>query len=80
MRLLRIDSSARASAVSRQLTGKFVEVWKTVHPEGEVVERDLPKTALPHITDDWTATFGDPGKMTLEQRQYLSMSDTLVGA
>jgi len=78
MRLLRIDSSARASSVSQQLTGKFVENWKAVHPGGEVIERDLAKTQLPHITDDWAATYGDPSKITPEQRQYLSTSDALI--
>jgi FMN-dependent NADH-azoreductase len=78
MKLPRVDSSARASSVSWQLTGKFVDAWKTAHAGAEVLERDLPQTALPHITDDWNATFGDPGKVTPEQRQYLSRSDTLV--
>lgn len=78
MRLLRIDSSARASSVSRQLTGKFVELWKKAHDEGEVSERDLSSTALPHITDAWTATYGDPGRMTAEERQYLAISDGLI--
>jgi FMN-dependent NADH-azoreductase len=78
MKLLRIDSSARASSVSRQLTASFVEAWKAAHAGGEVIERDLTKTALPHITDDWAATYGDPAKMTPEQPQYLSTSDALI--
>src|SRR5215472_6944248 len=78
MKLLRIDSSARASSVSRRLTETFVETWKTAHTGGELIERDLAKTPLPHITDDWAATYGDPSSMTLEQRQYLSTSDALI--
>ena len=78
MKLLRIDSSARASSESCRLTSRFVQEWKAEHPRGEVVERDLSKTVLPHITDDWLATYGDPAKLTPEQRQYLSVSDELI--
>ncbi len=53
MKLLQIDSSARSSSVTRQLTAKFVEEWKKNHPAGEIIRRDLPTTLLPHITDDW---------------------------
>jgi FMN-dependent NADH-azoreductase len=34
--------------------------------------------SLPHITDDWSATFGDPSKISPAQREYLSTSDTLI--
>jgi len=78
MRLLKIDSSARRSSVSRQLTAKFVEAWKEENPAGEVLERDLSTTLLPHITDDWSATYGDPSKLTPAQQQYLSTSDALI--
>jgi len=78
MNLLHIDSSARATSVSRQLSSRFVEEWKVANPEGTVIERDLAATPLPHITDDWLATFGDPSKLTTEQRQYLSISDELI--
>jgi FMN-dependent NADH-azoreductase len=78
MNLLRIDSSARAGSESRRLTSRFVQEWRLEHPEGAVVERDLSTTTLPHITDDWLATYGDPSKLTPEQREYLSISDELV--
>lgn len=78
MKLLRIDSSARAGSESRRLTSRFVQEWKSEHPDGDVFERDLSATALPHITDDWLATYGDPAKLTPEQRQYLSISDELI--
>jgi FMN-dependent NADH-azoreductase len=79
MKLLRIDSSARRNSVSRQLTGRFVEAWQHEHPEGTVIERDLPATTLPHITDEWVqAIHSDPASLTAEQRQALAISDTLV--
>ena len=79
MKLLRIDSSARQHSVSRQLTTRFVEAWKQEHPTGEVIDRDLAATALPLITDEWVqAVHSDPAKITAEQKQALSISDTLV--
>src|SRR6266567_4799918 len=78
MKLLRIDSSARSSSVTRQLTAKFVEEWKQNHPDGEVIQRDLATTVLPHITDDWSATHLESYQLTSSQRDYLSTSDRLI--
>src|SRR5467141_1514257 len=79
MKLLQIDSSARrTSSVSRQLTTKFAEEWRTNHPDGEVIQRDLSATALPQITDDWGATYLEDSQLTLAQRSYLSTSDQLI--
>jgi len=79
MKLLRIDSSARRNSISRQLTQKFVEVWKKENPQGEVIERDLAQTTLPHITDEWMlAAHSDPATITPSQREVLAISDALV--
>src|ERR1700692_4653034 len=78
MKLLRIDSSARSSSVTRQLTTKFVEEWKKNHPAGKVIHRDLATTVLPHITDDWSGTHLDPSQLTPAQRSYLATSDQLI--
>jgi FMN-dependent NADH-azoreductase len=78
MRLLQIDSSARASSVTRRLTARFVEEWKKNHPEGSVTHRDLAATVLPQITDDWGATYLEESKLTPMQRAYLSVSDELI--
>jgi len=78
MTLLQIDSSARAESVTRRLTSKFVEEWRTKHPTGEVIYRDLAATMLPQITDDWNATHLDASKLTPSQRTYLSTSDALI--
>jgi FMN-dependent NADH-azoreductase len=79
MKLLRIDSSARRSSISRQLTQKFVDSWKEEHPEGEVIERDLSKTMLPLITDEWTeAAYSEEAKRTQSQIETLATSDTLI--
>jgi FMN-dependent NADH-azoreductase len=41
MKLLQVDSSARASSVTRRLTAKFTEEWRKNHRDGEVIQRDL---------------------------------------
>ncbi len=78
MKLLKVDSSARASSVTRRLTAKFAEEWRKKHLDGEVIQRDLSATALPQITDDWGATQLEESKITPAQRSYLSASDKLV--
>ena len=78
MKLLQIDSSARFSSVTRQLTAKFVEEWKKNHPDGEVIQRDLATTLLPHITDDWSGAHLEPSQLNSVQRNYLSTSDRLI--
>ncbi len=79
MKLLRIDSSARRNSISRQLTDKFVHTWKLENPAGEVIERDLAKTSLPLITDEWTlAAYSDPAMLTPGQREILAVSDELI--
>jgi FMN-dependent NADH-azoreductase len=78
MKLLRIDSSARSSSVTRQLTEKFVEEWKKNHPAGKVIQRDLSTTVLPHITDHWAGAHLEPSQLTPAQRSYLATSDELI--
>jgi FMN-dependent NADH-azoreductase len=78
MKLLLIDSSARAGSVTRQLTAKFAKEWKTNHPTAELIHRDLSTTPLPLITDDWNATKIEPSKLSPSQRNYLATSDALI--
>jgi FMN-dependent NADH-azoreductase len=78
MKLLHIDSSARANSISRRLTAQFIEVWKRNHAGGDVIYRDLATTVIPPVTDDWAATFADPATLTSVQKAYLSISDELT--
>jgi len=78
MKLLQIDSSARAGSVTRRLTAKFAEEWKSNHPTGELIHRDLSTTRLPLITDDWSAARVDPSALSPSQRNYLATSDALI--
>jgi FMN-dependent NADH-azoreductase len=76
--LLRVDSSARGASVTRMMTEAFTNMWRAENPTARIVHRDLACSPLPHITDDWGATFGDPTKMTDAQRRYLTTSDELI--
>lgn len=80
MRLLHVDSSARGSSVSWQLTSGFVEEWKEQNPTGEVLERDLAKTFFPPpVTNEWVqAVNGDPTNPTVVQRWAISPSDIFI--
>lgn len=79
MKLLRIDSSARQNSISRQHTAKFVEEWRKEHTDGQVIERNLVTTHLPHITDEWVqAVHTDPASLTAEQKEVLATSDVLI--
>jgi FMN-dependent NADH-azoreductase len=78
MKLLRIDSSARAASVTRRLTARAAEEWKKNHPDGEVIHRDLSAMQIPPITDDWGATRLEASELTPAQRAYLSTSDQLI--
>jgi FMN-dependent NADH-azoreductase len=79
MNLLRIDSSARRNSVSRQLTQRFAEAWKKENPTGEIIERDLSKTNLPLITDEWVqSVHANQASLTPEQKQVLAASDELI--
>ena len=79
MKLIQSDSSARAGSVTRRLTAKFADEWRKNNPTGEVIQRDLSTTMLPLITDDWKATQMDPSKLSPAHRNYLSVSDALIG-
>lgn len=79
MQLLRVDSSARGRSVTRRLTGAYRTSWLQQNPGSRVVERDLARTPLPHITDDWSGTFSPAEQLTSSQRTYLAPSDELTG-
>jgi FMN-dependent NADH-azoreductase len=79
-KLLHIDSSPLyGMSVSRELTAIFVAQWKTAHPDGTIVDRDLNATAIPPVTAAWiAAVFTPEAQRTEEQKQQLSLSDTLL--
>ncbi len=78
--LLHIDSSPLyGRSVSRELTGAFVTQWKSSHPDGLVVERDLNGTVIPPINAGWVGAVYTPEEArTPEQKDLLALSDTLL--
>jgi FMN-dependent NADH-azoreductase len=78
--LLHIDSSPLyGRSVSRELTGAFVAQWKSSHPDGTVVDRDLNSTSIPPINADWVGAVYTPEEARSPQQQaLLSLSDTLL--
>lgn len=78
--LLHIDSSPLyGRSVSRLLTDAFVTQWKSSHPGGTVVDRDLNATAISPITAEWVGAAYTPEEArTQQQRDLLALSDTLI--
>ena len=77
--LLHIDSSPLyGRSVSRQLTDAFVTQWKSSHPNGTVVNRDLNATAIPPVTGEWVGAAYTPEEArTPQQNEVLALSDAL---
>ena len=78
--LLHINSSPLyGHSVSRQLTGAFVAQWKSSHPDGKVVDRDLNATPIPPLTAEWVGAVYTPEEArTPQQKELLSLSDLLI--
>ena len=78
--LLHIDCSPLyGRSVSRQLTSAFVTQWKSSHPDGKVLDRDLNSTFIPPIDAAWVGAVYTPEEShTPEQKQILSLSDSLL--
>jgi FMN-dependent NADH-azoreductase len=78
--LLHINSSPLyGRSVSRQLSDAFVAQWKSSNPEGVVLERDLNATPIPPINAEWVgAVYTPAGARTPQQKELLSLSDSLV--
>ena len=78
--LLHIDSSPLyGRSVSRQLTGAFVTQWKSSHPDGSVVDRDLNATPVSPITAEWVGAAYTPEEArTSQQKELLALSDALL--
>jgi FMN-dependent NADH-azoreductase len=78
--LLHIDSSPLyGQSVSRQLTAAFVAQWKSSHPDGTVIDRDLSSTSIPPIDAALVgATYTPEEARTPQQKELLALSDKLI--
>src|SRR5271163_3720120 len=79
-KILHINSSPLyGRSVSRQLTDAFVTQWKSSHPDGTVVDRDLNATPIPPVTAEWVGAAYTPEEArTPQQKELLALSDTLL--
>lgn len=78
--LLHIDSSPSSSSVSRELTRELVRTWKAVHPDGELIERDLTIAPPPPLDAVWIgAAYTPPAQRSDEQNRALALSEELIG-
>lgn len=78
--LLHIDSSPLSSSVSRELTHEFARTWTAVHPDGNIVYRDLAADPPPPIDAGWIGAVYTPSEaLSPEQQKTLALSDELIG-
>ncbi|MFZ6643561.1 FMN-dependent NADH-azoreductase [Undibacterium sp. TC4M20W] len=79
-KLLVIETSPRGDAsVSRNMTRRFVQEWRSAHANGKVVERDLMQTGLQFTNAAWLqAYFTPPAQHSAAMADALSLSDELV--
>ncbi|GAA3886926.1 FMN-dependent NADH-azoreductase [Streptomyces sedi] len=52
--LLHIDASARRRSLSREIGDAFADAWRSSHPEGAYLHRDLALDPVPQISEAWT--------------------------
>ena len=78
--LLVVETSPRGDqSISRQLTRRFVADWRTAHPNGEVVTRDLAETELTFVAAPWLQAYFTPAEQhSPEMKEALALSDELV--
>ncbi len=79
-RLLHIDSSARiAGSITRDLTAEFATQWKSVHPDGQVVNRDIGVDPIPHLMDATVAAmFVPPAVRNPKQVEATALQEELI--
>jgi FMN-dependent NADH-azoreductase len=76
--LLTGSPRGRASHSSR-VAARVLEGLRRVHPQSNVVVRDLAKNPVEHIDEDFvTGIFGAADRLNAEQREKLAQSDALV--
>lgn len=78
--LLQIDSSPLSTSISREMTREFVEAWKSAHPSGTVIHRDLAVSSPAPLDAAWIyAAYTDAATRTPEQNALLALSEELIG-
>ncbi|MCR9259653.1 MAG: NAD(P)H-dependent oxidoreductase [Pseudomonadaceae bacterium] len=77
--ILHLDASARSQrSITRQLTSAFVAQWLDWQPDAVVTHRDVGSHPPPMVSQSWIAAAFAGEARTDEQRELLSVSDTLI--
>ncbi len=77
--LLHLDASPLETSISRELAREFVTTWKSNHPDGIVVYRDLAALTPAPINQAWVhAAFTPADSRTADQKALLAPSDELI--
>src|SRR5262245_8686991 len=78
--LLKLNTSLFSDAgQSSRLPARFVADWRARKPRGEVIERDLARDPVPHLTAERFQSFLAPAaERTRAQRAVVEHSDALI--
>jgi FMN-dependent NADH-azoreductase len=77
--LLHLDASPLETSISRELAREFVATWKTAHPNGTVLYRDLAALPPAPISQAWIhATFTPKDARNADQQALLAHSEELI--
>jgi FMN-dependent NADH-azoreductase len=78
--LLKIDTSLYSEkGASSQLAQRFARQWLALRPDAAIVERDLSRDPIPHLSAATFGAFATPAaERTLEQQRAVDLSDTLI--
>ncbi len=77
--LLQLDASPLETSISRELAREFVTTWKTAHPGGIVIYRDLAALTPAPITQAWVhAAYTPTDARTADQNALLAPSEDLI--
>ncbi len=78
--LLVVNSSGRVTrSITRQLTDRFANGWKSRRSGTETISRDVGLNPPPPVNESWiAAAFEAPEKRTPAMREALALSDVLI--
>ena len=77
--LLHLDASPLETSISRELAREFVATWKTVHPGGSILYRDLAARIPAPINQAWVhAAYTPTDSRTAEQHALLAPSEEMI--
>ena len=78
--LLQINTSLfGTNGQSSQLAGRFVAEWRRSNPDAEVVQRDLAREPVPHLTaEGFQAFLSKPAERSAVQQDVVDYSDSLI--